>query len=440
MRRPEGVVAAERNGAGHRDAGQLTPEGRVRLDERTLTFHGDRVCDETPAGAQRGPARGEQIGRREAAADEHRIGRVQAREGGGRFAVHDSEIRDAEPLGVAFDEREAAGVALHRDRPGAARGPHPFDRDRAASGPDVPEKLPGHRRERRERRRAQGPPGEQPVVHEGVVRQSGAARAQRRLRAGDAFHGNGMEGLHVREREGSRGSFAHALRRAAQVLQHDDAALAVAVLAEHLRHPRRCRRVVAERKHPHAGLHRGPERRERPSVQGEGLDFGQAPAEARADEAEARGCGMDAHLAGGEVPRQRGPDAVTEGVAGREDAYAPAGTRAQRPGQRGEGARPFEALAAVGRDHREMARSPDQRMCRIDLGAGRGAQAVQPVLADADDGEPGGHAVLADAGCGRDVQVPEGHAAPGRRVLGLSSRLPSPLSSRRGTPGPELMP
>ena len=162
----------------------------------------------------------------------------------------------------------------------------------------------------------------------------------------------------------------------------------MAGVAEHLRDPGRGGRIMAEDEHPGARSDRGAKRRGWPAVQRDGLHLGQAPAEARAGEAEGGGSGMDPHLARGEVPRDRRPDAVAERIAGREHAHAPARARAELPGERGEGARPFEALPIVRRDHREMAGAADEGLRRVDRGARGRPQAVEAVLADPDDGEP----------------------------------------------------
>ena len=104
-----------------------------------------------------------------------------------------------------------------------------------------------------------------------VVRQAGDAREERRIRAGDAFDGDGVEVLHVFERICGGGRFAHALPRSAHPLEDHHAAVAATGARQHLRDQARRRRVVAERDDPGAGTHDRAERRGPPSVQGDGL-------------------------------------------------------------------------------------------------------------------------------------------------------------------------
>ena len=123
-------------------------------------------------------------------------------------------------------------------------------------------------------------------------------------------------------------------------------------------------------------------------MQGEGLHLGQAPPEARAGKAERGRGGVDPHLVRGDVAGDHRADPVAEGVAGREDAYAPSRPGAELLGEDRERAWPFQALASVRRDHREVAGAADEGLGRLDRVAGGRAEAVEAVLADPDDGEP----------------------------------------------------
>ena len=150
----------------------------------------------------------------------------------------------------------------------------------------------------------------------------GDAREERRVRGRRALHRDGVEVPHVVEREPAGGGLADPFVRAREVLQDDHPALAVARVVEHPRDRGRGRGVVAQHQYPGARPDRGPERRGRASVQGEGLHVGQAPPEARAGEAERGRSGKDPHLVRGDVAGDHRADPVAEGVAGREDAHA----------------------------------------------------------------------------------------------------------------------
>ena len=231
---------------------------------------------------------------------------------------------------------------------------------------------------------------------EGVVREARDAREERRVRGrrAGAFDGDGVEVPHVRQREPAGGGRADPLVRSREVLQHDDAALGVARVAQHSRNPPRRRGVVAEREHPGAGPDRGPKRRGRAPVQGEGVHVREVPAEARAGEAEGGRSGVNLHLVRREVRRDCRADPVAERVAGREHAHAASRASAKLVGEGGERARPLESLAAVRRDHREVPGAADQGLRRLDGGAGGRAESVEAVLPDPDDGEPRAHVIL----------------------------------------------
>ena len=81
------------------------------------------------------------------------------------------------------------------DGQGAARGmdPHPLDADRARSRPDVPEQLPGQRREPGQGDCADVPLGQLTVIDEDLVRKPGDARQRTRAGTRSAEHGDGIE-------------------------------------------------------------------------------------------------------------------------------------------------------------------------------------------------------------------------------------------------------
>jgi len=128
-------------------------------------------------------------------------------------------------------------------------------------------------------------------------------------------------------------------------------------------------------------------------MQGQGIDFGEGPAEPRAGEAVGRHNRDDGHLRQRDAARQGDADAEAHGIAGRQHAdRAPAAALhlvheiIQRP-------RPHHSLAAVVRHHGEMARAADQGLGAVEERARRAAQAGHSILADADDGEPLRHQV-----------------------------------------------
>ena len=132
----------------HRDPGKFAPERGMRIEEGAFSFVAHCMSYQPSPRKQRLPARIEQIRRREAAAREDRIGwTVEIRERFGRLALDDAKAGGSEAFGVALDETDTARAPLDGDCAGAARGPHPLDADRAATGPDVPEELAGTRGE-----------------------------------------------------------------------------------------------------------------------------------------------------------------------------------------------------------------------------------------------------------------------------------------------------
>ena len=173
VRGTEGAEAADGAGVGHRDSVELAADFIMRLEQRPLALQTHRVGDEAPTRGKRGPAPVQEAGRGHTPADEDRVGRgIETGKGRRRLTFHDAQAGSAQALRIALDERDALGAAFDRDRARAGHGAHPLDGDGAAAGADIPEELSGKGRERGERGRALHPPGELPVVLEGIVRQS----------------------------------------------------------------------------------------------------------------------------------------------------------------------------------------------------------------------------------------------------------------------------
>ena len=149
--------------------------------QQRLGFQGDGVDDEAAAGAQRRDRGVEHARLAGAAADEDRIGRREAGERRRRGVFHDLEPRHAEGGGVAADARSAIRALLDRDRAHCRVGQHPFDRDRAGAGADVPEQFAAARRQRRQRHRAHLALGDLTVMLEKFVGEAGRSRDDARI-------------------------------------------------------------------------------------------------------------------------------------------------------------------------------------------------------------------------------------------------------------------
>ncbi len=93
-----------------------------------------------------------------------------------RFALDDVERRHAEGGGVAADAVGAVGARLDRDGAQRRIGEHPFDRDRAGAGADVPQQLAAARRQRRQRDRTDLALGDLAVMLEQGIGDAGRAR------------------------------------------------------------------------------------------------------------------------------------------------------------------------------------------------------------------------------------------------------------------------
>ena len=197
------------------------PCRRVAVEQRRLALERHGVDDETSAGPERRDGGVEDGGVACAAADEDRVGRVEAGEGCRRAAFDDGEAGNAEGGGVPGDARGALGVGLDGDgaRASGSASIHSIA-DRAGAGADVPEQLAAARRERRQRDGADLALGELAVVLEQAVRQAGDERDDACARSGVDLERDGVEGVDAGEVEACGLRRADALARAAERLQH----------------------------------------------------------------------------------------------------------------------------------------------------------------------------------------------------------------------------
>src|SRR6478609_8027188 len=99
-------------------AGERATALRARLRDDHLTLERDRVRHQATAGVQGLPARVDQARRGHAAADEHGLGRFEGREGVGRLASYELEVRHPELPGVALDALSPVVALLDRDGAG----------------------------------------------------------------------------------------------------------------------------------------------------------------------------------------------------------------------------------------------------------------------------------------------------------------------------------
>ena len=139
------------------------------------------------------------------------------------------------------------------------------------------------------------------------------------------------------------------------------------------------------------------DRLERPAVQRQQRAILLAPAEPRRGERKG-GERRDAdHFVGREAAHQHGPDAEEERIAAREHANGLAAMGLDRVERVLDRRRPDERLGGQRPGEREMALAADhERRLRDEPPRGR-REAVDPVLADADDSEPAflGHGAVA---------------------------------------------
>ena len=163
--------------------------------------------------------------------------------------------------------------------------------------------------------------------------------------------------------------------------------------------PRERGRPVAvrrQRQHPCARLQMRTDEIERAAMERELRRFRQRPAQARGGEAEGRRLRHRHGFARVDMPQQHRADAVNERVARGENADLPAAIGQHLLDRALERAGPRPRRAAderCGQAEMPLAAEHDLRVLRP-VRARRAVKSLEPVLADADDGQPA-------AGCGR---------------------------------------
>ncbi len=160
----------------------------------------------------------------------------------------------------------------------------------------------------------------------------------------------------------------------------------------------------------------------------------QRPAEPRRGEAEGRRRRHDDHLARIDVARQHRADAVVERIARGEHADLPAAMAQHFVGGAIERARPRPRRAA--NERRREAKMPpaaEHDFGRADQPARHRAQALDAVLADADDGQParrcGSVAGVGSAIRKRTCHASSFSAAPRKRGAWANASPSAPIST-----------
>ena len=102
-------------------------------------------------------------------------------------------------------------------------GQHPFDRDRARAGADVPEQFAAARRQRRQRHRADLALGDLAVMLEQIVGEPGARAMTRASGAASTSIATVLSAIDVAEVESLGGRRADPLARPAERFQHGHA-------------------------------------------------------------------------------------------------------------------------------------------------------------------------------------------------------------------------
>ena len=164
-----------------------------------------------------------------------------------------------------------------------------------------------------------------------------------------------------------------------------------------------------------------PQGVERPAVQGDRRAVGERPTEPRGRQAEGARLRQDRHLLARKAAGQGDADAVPHRVAAGQHGHPPAAAgfdRVDRPPQR---PLPDDPLGAAVRHHAEMARAADQHLGGFDQRTRCRREAGDPVLADADNGEPGCHPALASA-----LTAAAASALPPRRPCSVMNWSPCP--------------
>ncbi len=158
---------ADGRGPGDVDADQRAAELRMSGEQHRFHLRRHGIGHETSAGRERCNRRLHHAGLAAAAADEDHVRPRQARRSAsGACPSTTTSPGTPKRTRVAADPRSPFGRRLDGDGAHRRIGKHPFDRDRARAGADVPEEFALARRECREGQRPHLPLGDLAVVLE----------------------------------------------------------------------------------------------------------------------------------------------------------------------------------------------------------------------------------------------------------------------------------
>ena len=242
----------------------------------------------------------------------------------------------------------------------------PLDGDRATAGADVPQALTRRRRKSGERYRPHFALGELAVVAEGVVGQAGHAGADDCGGTRNTFHRDRVEGESFTSGPAFGNTGQIPLVAAAHMLEHSEAAEAVAERGQRLGHGPGRGAIMAQQQQLRTGRDDAVEEGKGPAMERQALDLGERPTEPRAGECEGGDSRHDPGLLGRHSPQQRDADAEPERIAGRQhdDAtFAPLQDLVDREFQR---RCPAQALGGPVRHLGEVTLAADERLRALD--------------------------------------------------------------------------
>ena len=107
----------------------------VQLHQLCFAFHSNRVGNQTTARLERLPAHLEHATGSQTTANEHRIRRLKAGQGGRCCSINDLQARRAQRRCIPRHHGLPLPAFLNGNRPGIAGRPHPLDRHRRHHAP-----------------------------------------------------------------------------------------------------------------------------------------------------------------------------------------------------------------------------------------------------------------------------------------------------------------
>ena len=262
---------------------------------------------------------------------------------------------------------------------------------------------------------------------EGIVGQAGEPRAARARRAAAAFERDRVEVGDAALAPATRASSATMASRRRRDARARSAGSAPSRPGQQLGDRARRRAVLRQDQDAPPRREMQAQRVERPAVQAQRRAIGERPAEPRGGEAEGAGLRQDRHL----LARESGGPGSTPTPYHIGSPLASTTTRRPRRAAiaaivAASGLPPDRRSAAPGRHHRQMARAADQHLGGLDQRARRRREPGEPVLADADDGEPGLTPSPASA-----LTAAAASALPPRRPASAMKASPPEVGERR---------